>query len=206
MSRRKYKQESNPLKMVIYIIAVLALIGCLGYLVYSSREQKKEHAEEVRRIAAKETEFAMTEKERETEPVTETEGVAKNKVTDQISETESEEVKEAASSNTAEKGKDSAVLVLNGTGRPGVAGYWQKQLEEAGYTNVVSASYTGEIDDETIIYAADEKEAEVFKEQFPNADFEKGSIETGIEAAEGSSLPEHSDIYIVVGSNDARSE
>lgn len=206
MSRRKYKQESNPLKMVIYIIAVLALIGCLGYLVYSSRERKKEHAEKVQQAAAKETEFEMTEKERATESMTNAGDDGKKRETERSSEGESEEAKEATSSNVLLENKDSAVLVLNGTGRPGVAGYWKKQLEEAGYTNVVSASYTGEIEDETVIYAGDEKEAEVFKEQFPNADFEKGSIETGIEAAEGSALPEHSDIYIVVGSNDARSE
>lgn len=211
--KRIYEKERHPLKMVLYIIAVFALIACIGYLVYSSRVSKKEYEETVRRAAAGETELSIENHEREPETEKETADKAQKKNTNEKetesdTETDSETVPAMAGIGNTKAGvnKEAAVLVLNGTGRPGVAGYWKKQLENAGYSNVTPASYTGKVEEETVIYAATNNKAEPFKEQFPNATIEIGTIETGVEPADGIPLPEKSDIYIVIGSKDARSE
>ena len=238
MARRNgYEEERNPLKMVLYIIAVLAMLGCIGYLIYSSRLGKQEYQENVRRAAAGETELVIEERETEseTEQTTESETAQKNAAaaqnnttaaqnntnTSEIAsesepesesenesegESESETNTEAVSAMSNNTGKDMSVLVLNGTGVPGVAGYWKSQLEEAGYSNVTPATYTQTVGEDTVIYAATNREAELFKEQFPDAEIEIGTVDTGLEAAEGIPLPEECDVYIIIGKKDARSE
>lgn len=203
MARRNgYGQERNPLKMVLYIIAVLAMLGCIGYLVYSSRVSSQEYQENVRRAAAEETELETEERktERETEKTTEQDTTANKKDTESP-ETESETDTEAALVMT-----DLSILVLNGTGKPGVAGYWKTQLEKRGYTNVTPASYTETVGDETVIYAANNAQTGIFKELFPNAETKIGTVDTGLEAATGIPLPEKCDVYIIIGNKDARSE
>lgn len=222
MARRNgYGEERNPLKVVLYIIAVLVMLGCIGYLIYSSRLGKQEYQENVRRAAAGETELVIEERETEseTEQTTESETAQKNTVAVQKnttiaqkntnaleSESESETNTEAVPAMSNNTGKDMSVLVLNGTGVPGVAGYWKSQLEEAGYSNVTPATYTQTVGENTVIYATTNREAELFKEQFPNAEVEIGAVDTGLEEAEGIPLPEKCDVYIIIGKKDARSE
>ncbi|EET58825.1 hypothetical protein BRYFOR_09285 [Marvinbryantia formatexigens DSM 14469] len=220
--RNRYGQEKNPLRMVLYIIAVLAMIGCIGYLVYSSRISSQEYQEEVRRAAAEEVEFETEARETRGETETETEkqqdntkdeteqGAGTETETDgeqgNTEETDNESETDTKEAAAGAADKDMSILVLNGTGRPGVAGYWKSQLEEAGYTDVTPATYTETVGEKTVIYAATTEEAEIFKEQFPDAEVEVGTVETGLEAAEGIPLPEKCDVYIIVGSSDARSE
>ena len=223
--RNRYGEEKNPLKVVLYIIAVLAMLGCIGYLIYSSRLGKQEYQENVRRAAAGETELIIEEHETEseTEQTTEPETAQKNTVAAQNNttaaqnntndsesesenESESETNTEAVPAMSNNMGKDMSILVLNGTGIPGVAGYWKSQLEEAGYSNVTPATYTQTVGENTVIYATTNREAELFKEQFPNAEVEIGAVDTGLEAAEGIPLPEECDVYIIIGRKDARSE
>lgn len=227
--RNRYGEEKNPLKVVLYIIAVLAMLGCIGYLIYSSRLGKQEYQENVRRAAAGETELVIEEHETEseTEQTTEPETAQKNTAAAQNNttaaqnntnasesesesesenESESETNTEAVSAMSNNTGKDMSILVLNGTGVPGVAGYWKSQLEEAGYSNVTPATYTQTVGENTVIYATTNREAELFKEQFPDAEVEIGAVDTGLEAAEGIPLPEECDVYIIIGRKDARSE
>lgn len=124
--------------MVIYILLVLALLACLVFLVKKSRERRASYQDQVKQLAALETEFHMEETEQvETESETETETE---------SETESE-------TETETENKEVSVLILNGTRKEGVAGYWKKQLEKDGYTNVSTASYREDPEDRTVIYA-----------------------------------------------------
>ena len=208
-NKKIYEQESNPLKVVLYIVAVLVLIGCIGYLIYSSRLSKKEYEELVKRAAAGETEFAIEEREAEMETEENISAKIRNENgTGTEAETDTEAVSAMTSLDGAEDSeeKEVGILVLNGTGKPGVAGYWKTQLENAGYTNVIPASYIGTVEEETVIYAAKYKTATPFKEYFSDATVKIGKVENGIEAADGITLPEESDVYIVIGSKDARSE
>lgn len=191
MSKKSnFQPEKNPIYVVLYIAAALILIACLIFFVFRSHQRKAEYKEKVELAASQETEYVMARRE------TETETESEEPETEAVTETESE----------TEADKTVSILVLNGTKRPGVAGYWQNQLEEDGYENVASASYSGEIADETVIYAEQEADAEPLKSYFPDADVEKGSIEEGIEADNGVTLPETCDLYIVIGRNDAQSE
>lgn len=96
------------------------------------------------------------------------------------------------------------IVVLNGTRRQGVAGYWRDELEKAGFLNVVSASFSAEPQDATVIYAQNGANAGVLRAKFPNAQFTVGELPAGnIEAGEGESLPAQADVYIVLGRNDA---
>ncbi|MDO5541569.1 MAG: LytR C-terminal domain-containing protein [Eubacteriales bacterium] len=192
--RQFYGQERNPLKMVIYILIVLVMTGCIGYLVCSSRQRRLEYTERVREAAAGETEYVAEKRQSETETETESETQTDTDSTEEKSGTEEDMVKR------------SSILVLNGTGKAGVAGYWKTQLEKAGYTNVSPVTYTGTVGEETMIYVSAKEQAEPLKQQFPNASVEIGEVEEGLEAAEGGQLPEQRDIFIVIGNKDARSE
>lgn len=196
MSRnRNYNQEKNPLQMVIYIAAVLALLAGIVFLIKYSREQNMTVQEEVQRLKASETEMdlldraLMTETEAETEAIKETE-----------SETETETV--AFSADVTKK----SVLVLNGTRKPGVAGSWKAQMEEAGYTDVHTATYVPDAPEETVIYTDNAELEEALKGLFPEASVRAGKVETGIEETEGDLLPETVDAYIIVGKKDAETE
>lgn len=193
MSKKtNFQPEKNPIYGVIYIAAALLLTACLVFFVFRSRQRKTEYKQEVELAASQETEYVMARREKETETETESEAPQTEVSTETEPETEAD--------------KSVSILVLNGTKRPGVAGYWQTQLEEDGYENVVSASYSGEITDETVIYAKRKKDAEALNAYFPDAVVERGKIEEGIEPESGVTLPETCDLYVVIGRNDAQSE
>lgn len=198
--RQFYGQERNPLKMVLYILAVLVMAGCIGYLVYSSGQRSREYAERVQKAAAGETEYDVEEPQSETEAET-----AGGTETDSETESSTDLIAEKLETE-GDAVKTLSVLVLNGTGKPGVAGYWKTQLEKEGYTNVSPVTYTGSVGEETVIYVSAKEQAEPLKQEFPDAAVEIGKVEDGLEAAEGSPLPEQRDIFIVIGSRDAQSE
>lgn len=84
-----------------------------------------------------------------------------------------------------------------------MAGYWQEELEEAGYTNVSSASYNQEVEEITTIHAGSEEEAEPFLEFFSDGVYEESAVdEESIEPEEGEEVPEDCDVYIVIGRGD----
>lgn len=236
--KKKHEQESNPFRMVLYIIAVLILMACLVFFVLMDRRDKKAFQEEISKISADETEYLMTERENPTESETETEPQAQTvssviqepepsdteeeepltEPTEQQTETQFGQVQSETQSGqtqsetqteteteTSANGIDSglSILVLNGTRKAGVAGYWTTQLTAKGYTNVTPANYNGRIEAETVIYAKDTKKAEQFLAVFPKASIVQGSISSGIEANADGTIPKADDIYIIVGSNDA---
>lgn len=98
------------------------------------------------------------------------------------------------------------VLVLNGTKKPGVAGNWKDRLEGLGYRKVVSASYDGEIEDNTVLYTGTGAKTEGLEQIFPDCVIRQGKVYTGIEPGEGETLPESVDVYVVIGRNDAATE
>lgn len=193
MSRnRNFNQERNPLQMVIYIAAVIALLAGIVFLIRYSGKQNRAVQEEVQRLKASETEMNLLELSPMTETESETETAAPEE-----SETEGET---AALFREVTK---RSILVLNGTRMPGVAGIWKANMEKAGYTNVHTATYVPDAPEETVIYTESKELEEALKELFPEAAFRSGKVETGIEETEGDLLPEKVDAYIVVGKKDA---
>lgn len=137
---------------------------------------------------------------------TETSGSANGEIT-AITPFPSAEQEDAEESSASVKElEDSTLLVLNGTGKAGVAAYWKQQLEEDGYTDVTPASYNLPVEEKTVIYTENPEKAQALLEQFPNAGFSEGKIQNGIEPAEGYPVPEDCEVYIVIGQQDARSE
>ncbi len=214
--RKKGEQENSPFKMVLYTIAVLGLIGCLVFFVYADKRAELAYEEQVRIISEGETEYVMTERKPETESETETETEAPPATEAQQTETPAaatEQQTEATSDTSAVEtnaqgvaiDKAMPIMVLNGTRKEGVAGYWSTQLMALGYTNVSPVNYNGRIEEETVIYAEDTKRAEQLLLTFPNAVIRQGSITSGIEVSAGGTIPQEQEVYIVVGTNDARS-
>lgn len=115
----------------------------------------------------------------------------------------------SSDSNTAEnKGnqakendwKQDNILVLNGTGTSGVAGYWKGVCEDSGCEHVAAATYRGSIEPHTVVYAEEGIDAQGVKEIFPDAEIRTGSVTENIIAADGQNYQ----IWIVVGKQDAR--
>lgn len=102
--------------------------------------------------------------------------------------------------------KAQTILVLNGTRRPGVAGYWSEQLKELGYRNVFSASYNGEIQDNTVLYTSPNVKVTGLQLEFEGSETREGAVEEGIEPVEGETLPERISVYVVIGRDDVVTE
>lgn len=212
--RNRIGKERNPFKMVLYIVAVICLLGCIWYFLYSSGEKKKVYQDEVKKAAAQETELQVSSETEEEETETAAaqtkvkENGTKTTVTSTTEKEDPAETEEASSENageeTAAADKEINVLVLNGTKREGVAGYWKTQLEQAGYKNVFPVTYTKSAEEQTVIYTKTQKMAEPFLELFPDAKIEIGAVEEGLELGEGVALPEERDVSILIGLNDVK--
>ena len=96
--------------------------------------------------------------------------------------------------------KQDNILVLNGTGTSGVAGYWKGICEDAGCEHVAAATYRGSIEPHTVVYAEEGIDAQGVKDIFPDAEIRTGSVTENIIAADGQNYQ----IWIVVGKQDAR--
>ena len=96
--------------------------------------------------------------------------------------------------------KQDNILVLNGTGTSGVAGYWKGICEDAGCEHVAAATYRGAIEPHTVVYAEEGIDAQGVKEIFPDAEIRTGSVTENIIAADSQNYR----IWIVVGKQDAR--
>lgn len=227
------KPKKNPLFVVFYIIAATALTGCLGYLVYQSRERAKAYEETIARLAASETEYVSERQMEETEQEeTQSQSANVGVITepDLHAGTEAESTGEGAEDQTnspAAAGlsdlketngstdslgqnqvtnvKDLQILVLNGTETSGVAAYWKNRLEQQGYTHVAAASYK-QLAEKTTIYTDRALGAEELKKLFPNAVLQPGAAQGEYEIAEGSTQPESVDVYVIIGSSDAQNQ
>lgn len=198
MSKKKnYNQERNPLQMVLYTGIVLALLLFLFALVFQNKNKQAAFEEKVKEMTVRETEMVMTERKprEETESETETVMGGSTNVTAQM-----EQTRNTTAETEQSKVISANILVLNGSERPGVAGIWKTHLEESGYTNVYTATYTDALE-QTLIYTDNTALGEALEIEFTNAMVHPGKVQSGIEVNQGELLPEAIDAYIVIGKN-----
>ena len=237
---RRRKQENSGMHAFLYVLVVLVLLCGMGYLFYYSRSQAKERQEYIRELESKEmatkdfveaTIFEEPESETESESQSSTQEVQTETQTESEIESESEtkpesetstqtetsaEVSMQAESESESQTKEAVaegdrVIVLNGTGKSGVASYWKRFLQMKGVANIVIADYKGSVGDRTVVYVAEGSDApKGVYDCFPNAEYREGSLEesdpeskNNIKAANDQTEYETYDVWIVVGKDDA---
>lgn len=233
-NRRRRKQKDSGVSGVLYVLLVLVLLVGMGCLFYYSRSQSQERQEYIKELESKEmatkdfVEVTMYE-----EPESETESEAQSSMPEVQTETQTEseiesetetstqtetsaEVSMQAESESESQTKEAIaegdrVIVLNGTGKSGVASYWKRFLQMKGVANIVIADYKGSVGDRTVVYVAEGSDApEGVYDCFPNAEYREGSLEesdpeskNNIKAAKDQTEYETYDVWIVVGKDDA---
>lgn len=231
---RRRKRENSGMHTFLYVLVVLVLLCGMGYLFYYSRSQAKERQEYIRELESKEmatkdfvevTIFEEPESETESEVQSSAPEVQTSTQTESETELESEtstqtetsaEVSMPAESESESQTKEAIaegdrVIVLNGTGKSGVASYWKRFLQTKGVANIVIADYTGSVGDRTVVYVAEGSDApKGVYDCFPNAEYREGSLEesdpeskNNIKAANDQTEYETYDVWIVVGKDDA---
>ena len=237
---RRRKRENSGMHAFLYVLVVLVLLCGMGYLFYYSRSQAKERQEYIRELESKEmatkdfvevTIFEEPESETESEAQSSTPEVQTETQTESEIESESEtepesetstqtetsaEVSMQAESESESQTKEAVaegdrVIVLNGTGKSGVASYWKRFLQMKGVANIVIANYKGSVGDRTVVYVAEGSDApKGVYDCFPNAEYREGSLEesdpeskNNIKAAKDQTEYETYDVWIVVGKDDA---
>lgn len=204
---RRRRQDNSGVHAFVYVLVVLVLLCGMGYLFYYSRSQAKERQEYIRELESKEaatkdvvqvtvpaepesetiseaessTPEAQTETQTETLSESETESLPESE-SETTSETESQSiVTESAKSTEADlfSADNPRIIVLNGTGKAGVAAYWKRFLQGKGFTNVVMADYKGEISDHTVVYVtAGGNAPEGVYDLFPNAEYREEGLDS----------------------------
>lgn len=233
---RRRRQDNSGVHAFLYVLVVLVLLCGMGYLFYYSRSQANERQEYIRELESKEmatkdfvevTIFEEPESETESESQSNTPEVQTETQTESETETESEsetstqtetsaEVSMQAESESESQTKEAVaegdrVIVLNGTGKSGVASYWKRFLQMKGVANIVIADYKGSVGDRTVVYVAEGSDApKGVYDCFPNAEYREGSLEesdpeskNNIKAAKDQTEYETYDVWIVVGKDDA---
>lgn len=228
---RRRKRENSGMHAFLYVLVVLVLLCGMGYLFYYSRSQAKERQEYIKELESKEmatkdfVEVTIFE-EPESEPESEADSSMSEVQTETQTESEAEPESETSTqtetsaevSMQAESESESQaiaegdrVIVLNGTGKSGVASYWKRFLQMKGVANIVIADYKGSVGDRTVVYVAEGSDApEGVYDCFPNAEYREGSLEesdpeskNNIKAAKDQTEYETYDVWIVVGKDDA---
>lgn len=231
---RRRKRENSGMHAFLYVLVVLVLLCGMGYLFYYSRSQAKERQEYIKELESKEmatkdfvevTIFEEPESETESEADSSMSEVQTETQTESEAEPESEtstqtetsaEVSMQAESESESQTKEAIaegdrVIVLNGTGKSGVASYWKRFLQMKGVANIVIADYKGSVGDRTVVYVAEGSDApEGVYDCFPNAEYREGSLEesdpeskNNIKVAKDQTEYETYDVWIVVGKDDA---
>ena len=231
---RRRKRENSGMHAFLYVLVVLVLLCGMGYLFYYSRSQAKERQEYIKELESKEmatkdfvevTIFEEPESETESEADSSMSEVQTETQTESEAEPESEtstqtetsaEVSMQAESESESQTKEAIaegdrVIVLNGTGKSGVASYWKRFLQMKGVANIVIADYKGSVGDRTVVYVAEGSDApKGVYDCFPNAEYREGSLEesdpeskNNIKAAKDQTEYETYDVWIVVGKDDA---
>ena len=228
---RRRKRENSGMHAFLYVLVVLVLLCGMGYLFYYSRSQSQERQEYIKELESKEmatkdfVEVTIFE-----EPESETESEADSSMSEVQTETQTESEAEPESETStqtetsaevsmqAESESESQaiaegdrVIVLNGTGKSGVASYWKRFLQMKGVANIVIADYKGSVGDRTVVYVAEGSDApKGVYDCFPNAEYREGSLEesdpeskNNIKAASDQTEYETYDVWIVVGKDDA---
>ena len=154
-----------------------------------------------------------TQTEVESESESETESLLESE-SETASETESQSIaSESAKSTEADlfSAENPRIIVLNGTGKAGVAAYWKRFLQGKGFTNVVMADYKGEISDHTVVYVtAGGNAPEGVYDLFPNAEYREEGLDsadpnadTNVKIPDSQKKFDFYDVWILVGKDDA---
>lgn len=236
---RRRRQDNSGVHAFVYVLVVLVLLCGMGYLFYYSRSQANERQEYIRELESKEaatkdvvqvtvpaepesetiseaessTPEAQTETQTETLSESETESLPESE-SETTSETESQSiVTESAKSTEADlfSADNPRIIVLNGTGKAGVAAYWKRFLQGKGFTNVVMADYKGEISDHTVVYVtAGGNAPEGVYDLFPNAEYREEGLDsadpnadTNVKIPDSQKKFDFYDVWILVGKDDA---
>ena len=233
---RRRRQDNSGVHAFVYVLVVLVLLCGMGYLFYYSRSQAKERQEYIRELESKEAatkdvvqvtvlaepesetiseaESSMPEVQTETQTETQTE-IESESETESHLESESETTSETESAKSTEADLFSAdnprIIVLNGTGKAGVAAYWKRFLQGKGFTNVVMADYKGEINDHTVVYVtAGGNAPEGVYDLFPNAEYREEGLDsadpnadTNVKIPDSQKNFDSYDVWILVGKDDA---
>lgn len=229
---RRRKQDNSGVHAFLYVLVVLVLLCGMGYLFYYSRSQANERQEYIRELESKEaatkdvvqvtvpaepesetiSEAESSTPEAQTETKTEIESESE---TESHLESESETTSETESAKSTEADLFSAdnprIIVLNGTGKAGVAAYWKRFLQGKGFTNVVMADYKGEISDHTVVYVtAGGNAPEGVYDLFPNAEYREEGLDsadpnadTNVKIPDSQKKFDFYDVWILVGKDDA---
>lgn len=190
-------------------------------------ETEAQKGKETKAEAKSETESEIeseSESESEIESETQTEGSAESEENlgnsesfeglKAESETESRSENESVKSEASESFADAEgpkIIVLNGTGKAGVAAYWKRFLQAKGLTNIVMADYKGEVKDSTVVYVTAGGDApEGVYSLFPNAEYREGGldsvdpdVDTNVKVPDSQKKFDSYDVWIVVGNDDA---
>lgn len=233
---RRRKQDNSGVHAFLYVLVVLVLLCGMGYLFYYSRSQANERQEYIRELESKEAatkdvvqvtvpaepesetiseaESSTPEAQTETQTETQTE-IESESETESYLESESETMSETESAKSTEADLFSAdnprIIVLNGTGKVGVAAYWKRFLQGKGFTNVVMADYNGEISDHTVVYVtAGGNAPEGVYDLFPNAEYREEGLDsadpnadTNVKIPDSQKKFDFYDVWILVGKDDA---
>lgn len=236
---RRRKQDNSGVHAFLYVLVVLVLLCGMGYLFYYSRSQAKERQEYIRVLESKEaatkdvvqvtvpeepesetiseaessTPEVQTDTQTEIESESETESHLESE-SETKSETESQSIaSESAKSTEADlfSAENPRIIVLNRTGKAGVAAYWKRFLQGKGFTNVVMADYKGEINDHTVVYVtAGGNAPKGVYDLFPNAEYREEGLDsadpnadTNVKIPDSQKKFDSYDIWIVVGKDDA---
>lgn len=231
---RRRRQDNSGVHAFLYVLVVLVLLCGMGYLFYYSRSQANERQEYIRELESKEAatkgvvqvtvpaepesetiseaESSMPEVQTETQTEIESESESE---TESHLESESETTSETESAKSTEADLFSAdnprIIVLNGTGKAGVAAYWKRFLQGKGFTNVVMADYKGEISDHTVVYVtAGGNAPEGVYDLFPNAEYREEGLDsadpnadTNVKIPDSQKKFDFYDVWILVGKDDA---
>lgn len=236
---RRRKQDNSGVHAFVYVLVVLVLLCGMGYLFYYSRSQANERQEYIRELESKEaatkdvvqvTVPAEPESETISEAESSTPEAQTETQTEILSESETESLPESESETTSETESQSIVtesaksteadlfsadnpriIVLNGTGKAGVAAYWKRFLQGKGFTNVVMADYKGEISDHTVVYVtAGGNAPEGVYDLFPNAEYREEGLDsadpnadTNVKIPDSQKKFDFYDVWILVGKDDA---
>lgn len=236
---RRRRQDNSGVHAFVYVLVVLVLLCGMGYLFYYSRSQANERQEYIRELESKEaatkdvvqvTVPAEPESETISEAESSTPEAQTETQTEILSESETESLPESESETTSETESQSIVtesaksteadlfsadnpriIVLNGTGKAGVAAYWKRFLQGKGFTNVVMADYKGEISDHTVVYVtAGGNAPEGIYDLFPNAEYREEGLDsadpnadTNVKIPESQKKFDFYDVWILVGKDDA---
>lgn len=225
---------------VLVVLVLLCGMGYLFYYSCSQANERQEYIRELesKEAATKDVVQVTVPAEPESETISEAESSTPEAQTESQTETQTEILSESETESLPESESETAsetesqsivtesaksteadlfsadnprIIVLNGTGKAGVAAYWKRFLQGKGFTNVVMADYKGEISDHTVVYVtAGGNAPEGVYDLFPNAEYREEGLDsadpnadTNVKIPDSQKKFDFYDVWILVGKDDA---